>query len=82
MKADVLSVLELFLKYSNNTFEFYGAEFHELYAKKFFHGGRLADVKITDEVMMEFLAENKSKVELFVKAFVKKINDYKREENF
>ena len=32
--------------------------------------------------MMEFLAENKSKVELFVKAFVKKINDYKREENF
>ena len=65
----------------NNTFEFYGSQFHELYAKKFFHGGRLADVKFTDDVMMEFLIENKSKLELFVKAFVKKINEYKHEEN-
>ena len=81
-EADPKSLDEFITFKENNTFEFYGAEFHELYAKKFFHGGRLADVKITDEVMMEFLAENKSKVELFVKAFVKKINDYKREENF
>jgi len=81
-EVDPKSLDEFITFKENNTFEFYGAQFHELYAKKFFHGGRLADVKITDEVMMEFLAENKSNLELFVKAFVKKINDYKREENF
>jgi len=60
----------------DNTFEFYGSEFNELYSKKFFHGGRLADVIITDDNMIEFLNENENKLKLFVKSYVKKINNF------
>ena len=64
-----------------NTFEFYGTQFHKLYVKKFFHGGRLADVNITNDDMIEFLNENKNKLDLFIKSYVKKINnfDYEKE---
>jgi hypothetical protein len=73
--------LDEFVKFKEeNTFEFYGSQFHTLCTKKFFHGGRLADVNITDDNMIEFLNENENKLELFVKSYINKINNYKHEE--
>ena len=60
-----------------NTFEFDGTDFDIKYVKKFFHGGRLADVDITNDKMVEFLAENKDSLRIFAKAYVKKINFFK-----
>ena len=56
-----------------NTFEFDGTDFDIKYVKKFFHGGRLADVNITNEKMIEFLDENEDVLKEFVKAYVQKI---------
>ncbi len=56
-----------------NTFEFDGTDFDIKSVKKFFHGGRLADVNITNEKMIEFLDENEDVLKEFVKAYVQKI---------
>ena len=45
-----------------NTFEFDGTDFDIKYVKKFFHGGRLADVNITNEKMIEFLEKKRLKI--------------------
>ena len=67
----------------NNTFEFDGADFEIKSAKKFFHGGRFADVSITDDKMIEFLEENKKSLTLFAHAYAQKIHNYlkKNEDN-
>ena len=64
-----------------NTFEFDGTDFDIKYVKKFFHGGRLADVDITNDKMVEFLDENKDSLRIFAKAYVKKINFFKNKIN-
>ena len=56
-----------------NTFEFDGTDFDIKSVKKFFHGGRLADVNITNEKMIEFLDENEDSLRVFAKAYAKKI---------
>ena len=60
-----------------NTFKFDGTDFEMKSVKKFFHGGRLADVDITDEKMIEFLKENESNLKIFAKAYIEKINYFK-----
>lgn len=57
-----------------NTFEFDGTEFDKKSTKKFFHGGRLADVHISNQMMKEFLDENEPALKLLAKEHVKKIN--------
>ena len=64
-----------------NTFSFDGTEFEINSAKKFFHGGRLADVDITNEKMSEFLKENEENLKILAKAFVNKINYFKEKSN-
>lgn len=60
-----------------NTFKFDGTDFEMKSISKFFHGGRLADVDITNEKMIEFLNENEANLRIFAKAFIKKINYFK-----
>ena len=60
-----------------NTFPFDGTDFEINSIKKFFHGGRLADVNITDEKMIEFLNENKENLKILSKALAKKISYFK-----
>tara|TARA_A100001037_G_C15105047_1_gene615992 strand:- start:159 stop:1661 length:1503 start_codon:yes stop_codon:yes gene_type:complete len=60
-----------------NTFPFDGTKFEINSVKKFFHGGRLADVDITNEKMSEFLKENEENLKILVDAFVKKVYYFK-----
>ena len=60
-----------------NTFPFDGTKFEINSVKKFFHGGRLADVDITNEKMSEFLKENEENLKILVDAFVKKVDYFK-----
>ena len=53
---------------------FDGTDFDIKYVKKFFHGGRLADVDITNDKMVEFLDENKDSLRVFAKAYAHKID--------
>jgi hypothetical protein len=66
--------LDEYVTFKNeNTFEFDGTEFEIRSVKKFFHGGRLADVTITNNKMIEFLNENENELKTFTKAYVEKI---------
>jgi hypothetical protein len=67
----------------NNTFEFNNANFEIKSSEKFFHGGRFADVNITNDKMIEFLDENKKSLTLFAHAYAQKIHNYlkKNEDN-
>lgn len=60
-----------------NTFEFDGTDFDIKSVNKFFHGGRLADVEITEEKMQEFLNENEDSFKEFVNAILEKIKFFK-----
>ena len=60
-----------------NTFPFDGTAFHINSTNKFFHGGRLIDVDITNEKMFEFLNDNKENLKILAKAFLNKINYFK-----
>ena len=60
-----------------NTFPFDGTAFHINSTNKFFHGGRLIDVDITNEKMFEFLNDNEENLKILAKAFVNKINYFK-----
>ncbi|NQV76930.1 MAG: hypothetical protein HQ490_01065 [Lutibacter sp.] len=62
-----------------NTFEFDGSNFDINKAKKFFHGGRLVDVEITDSQMKEFLDENESELKILSQEMIKKINYFKNQ---
>jgi hypothetical protein len=74
--------LDEYVTFKNeNTFEFDGTEFDINSVKKFFHGGRLADVSITDDKMMEFLNENKEELQVFAKEYAKKIQCFKEKVN-
>ena len=76
--------LDEYVTFKNeNTFEFDGTEFEIRSVKKFFHGGRLADVTITNNKMIEFLNENENELKIFTKAYVEKIHNYlkKNEDN-
>ena len=71
--------LDEYVTFKNeNTFEFDGTEFDINSVKKFFHGGRLADVTITDSKMKEFLTENEIKLKVFAKEYAKKIKFFKK----
>lgn len=72
-KIDSKSLDEYISFKENNTFEFDGADFGIQASKKFFHGGRFADVNITNDKMIEFLNENEKKLKIFAKEYVKKI---------
>ena len=76
-KVDYKTLDEYVSFKEENTFEFDGTDFDIKYVKKFFHGGRLADVDITNDKMVEFLDENKDSLRIFAKAYVKKINFFK-----
>jgi hypothetical protein len=72
-------MLDEYVTFKNeNTFEFDGTEFEIKSIKKFFHGGRLADVTITNDKMLEFLNENEEEFKIFVKEYVEKINFFKK----
>jgi hypothetical protein len=60
-----------------NTFEFDGSNFDMNKAKKFFHGGRLVDVDISNSQMKEFLNENENELKVFSQEMIKKINYFK-----
>ena len=60
-----------------NLFKFDGTNFLNNSQDKFFHGGRLADVDITNEKMIEFLNENENDLNIFAKAFKKKIEFFR-----
>ena len=76
-KADSKTLDEYVSFKKENTFEFDGSDFDIKSGKKFFHGGRLADVNITNEKMIEFLDENEDALKEFVKAYVQKIKFFK-----
>jgi hypothetical protein len=57
----------------NNTFEFDGTDFEIKSSEKFFHGGRFADVSISNDKMIEFLDENKESLTLFAHEYAQKI---------
>jgi hypothetical protein len=61
-----------------NTFKFDVSDFDIKQVNKFFHGGRLADVKITDEKMIEFLNENEDSLKEFTDAIIQKIKSFKK----
>jgi len=61
-----------------NTFKFDASDFDIKQVNKFFHGGRLADVKITDEKMIEFLNENEDSLKEFTGAIIQKIKSFKK----
>ena len=63
--------------HQKNTFPFDGTAFHINSTNKFFHGGRLIDVDITNEKMFEFLNDNEENLKILAKAFVNKINYFK-----
>lgn len=74
--------LDEYVKFKKeNTFEFDGSDFDIKSVKKFFHGGRLADVTITNDEMMEFLNENEKELKIFSKEYVKKIQFFKEKIN-
>jgi len=77
-KIDFKTLDEYVTFKNENTFEFNGTEFDINSVKKFFHGGRLADVTITENKMKEFLSENEVKLELFAKEYAKKIKFFKK----
>lgn len=62
-----------------NTFEFDGTDFDKKSTKKFFHGGRLADVHISNQMMKEFLDENESVLRVLANEHLKKINYFKNQ---
>ena len=76
-KADSKTLDEYVSFKKENTFEFDGSDFDIKSVKKFFHGGRLADVNITNEKMIEFLDENEDELKEFVNAYVQKIKFFK-----
>jgi hypothetical protein len=61
-----------------NTFKFDTSDFDIKQVNKFFHGGRLADVKITDEKMIEFLNENEDSLKEFTDAIIQNIKYFKK----
>ena len=76
-------ILDEYVSYKEeNTFEFDGSDFDIKSVNKFFHGGRLADVEITEEKMQEFLNENEDSLKEFVKANLEKIKFFKEKSNF
>ena len=82
-KMDSKSLDEYVSFKENNTFEFNNANFEIKSSEKFFHGGRFADVNITNDKMIEFLDENKKSLTLFAHAYAQKIHNYlkKNEDN-
>jgi hypothetical protein len=80
-KIDSKSLDEYISFKENDTFEFDHINFEIKSAKKFFHGGRLADVNITNDKMMEFLDENEEKLKVFAKEYAKKIQFLKEKTN-
>jgi len=80
-KIDSKSLDEYISFKENDTFEFDHINFGIKSAKKFFHGGRLADVNITNDKMIEFLDENKEKLKVFAKEYAKKIQFLKEKTN-
>jgi hypothetical protein len=80
-KIDSKSLDEYISFKENDTFEFDHINFGIKSAKKFFHGGRLADVTITNDKMIEFLDENKEKLKVFAKEYAKKIQFLKEKTN-
>ena len=82
-KMDSKSLDEYVSFKENNTFEFNNANFEIKSSEKFFHGGRFADVNITNDKMIEFLEENKKSLTLFAHAYAQKIHNYlkKNEDN-
>ena len=64
-----------------NTFQFDESDFRTNSMNKFFHGGRLIDVEITDENMQEFLNENEDSLKELVNANLEKIKFFKEQSN-
>ncbi|RZD44349.1 MAG: hypothetical protein CXT78_06705 [Thaumarchaeota archaeon] len=74
ISSDVGRYLNLLKK---NTFDFDILGFSATFKDKFYHGGNLLDVSISEEKLKDFLMEQKDALEKFTLEHIKRINWYK-----
>jgi len=81
LKIDPNDVLDYVNMLEKNSFEFDIMNFETKYQNSFYMSGNLVDVEFDERMMKEFLIKNKEDLEIVTDEFIKKIYQFKTQEN-